>query len=62
MLSQSHKTFYHQSLILFEELGSYASKHVHILFGELECLRLKIEITWRVGEHESKIYMDHVSL
>ena len=62
MGSQSQETFDHQVLELLEELGAVAAKHVNVFLSQLECHRLKIQVTWAVGKEEPKVHMDHVSL
>lgn len=49
-------------IVFGEVLSRYGHTHVHKLAGELECGRLKAQVTWRAGQDEAKINVNDVAL
>ena len=61
MSSKGHEAFEHEILELYEEFGSLATKHIYILLSKLESLGFEVQITWRITQHKTKIYVNHVA-
>lgn len=61
MSSEGHEAFEHEILELHKEFRSLATEHINILLSKLESLGLEVEVAWRIAQHKTEIYVNHVA-
>ena len=62
MLSEGHETFEHQLLELVKRFRPIPTQHLNVFLSQFKGSRFEIKVAWRVAEHESEVYVDHVAL